>query len=308
MLLLRCTLSVDSRCLIWICDNLFYWVISPRCPLYTPGGVRNCNLLHDGNNVSEQISIAQRSVDWLIDSGLLHRWCVPCLDRLIDWLIGQFIHWYNIRSNDWLFDCLMDFCLALYFFAGIEYTQFGRGWHRLFLKRHPTVAERLGQAKAIRKYAKSSSNRKLKEWTAENAEMYIGVLQALKEDGFLEDPSGIMNLGETSFEVDISARRAARIAQNGTEGRCHGSTLWIFLSQFKNRVLYCLVMLSHFLHSLGNYTRGAIFPGMGKINQSSVDLHRLIACLTVSQFWLDWFIGFVPPDLFLRGRGYSDST
>ena len=44
------------------------------------------------------------------------------------------------------------------------------------------------------------------------------------------------------------------------------------------------------------------------INQSSVDFHRLMAWLTVSQLWLDWFIGFVPPDLFLRGRGSSDWT
>ena len=32
--------------------------------------------------------------------------------------------------------------------------------------------------------------------------------------------------------------------------------------------LYYPVMSSHFLHSLGNYTRGAIFPEMCKINQS----------------------------------------
>ena len=71
----------------------------------------------------------------------------------------------------------------------------------------------------------------------------------------------------------------------------------------KTNVLYYPIMLSHFLHSLGNYTRRAIFPEMRKINQSSVNLHRLIAWLTVSQFWLDWFIGIVPSDLFLRGRG-----
>ncbi|OQV13171.1 hypothetical protein BV898_12601 [Hypsibius exemplaris] len=101
---------------------------------------------------------------------------------------------------------------------GIEYTHFGRGWHRLFLKRHPEVAARFDQAKAIRKYVKGSSAKKLKEWTAESAEMYIGMLQGLKDDGFLEDPRGIMNLGETNFEVEISARRAARIAQTGGEG------------------------------------------------------------------------------------------
>ena len=39
------------------------------------------------------------------------------------------------------------------------------------------------------------------------------------------------------------------------------------------QVLYYPVRLRHFLHSLGNYTRRAIFPEMCKINQSSVDFH-----------------------------------
>ena len=54
-----------------------------------------------------------------------------------------------------------------------------------------------------------------------------------------------------------------------------------------------------FLHSLGNYTRRAIFPETCKINQSSVDFH----CKPLWSLWLDWFSGFVPPDLFLRGAG-----
>ena len=65
------------------------------------------------------------------------------------------------------------------------------------------------------------------------------------------------------------------------------------------RLLYCPLMLSHFLHLLGNYTRRAIFPEMCKINQSNVDFHRKPLC----SLWLDWFIEFVLPDLFLRGRG-----
>ena len=85
----------------------------------------------------------------------------------------------------------------------------------------------------------------------------------------------------------------------------------VIFSRRRHCVLYYPVMLSYFLHSLGNHTRRAIFPKMCKINQSSVDFHCkpfgwLIAWLTVGQFWLDWFIGFVPPDLSLRG--WSDST
>ena len=63
-------------------------------------------------------------------------------------------------------------------------------------------------------------------------------------------------------------------------------------------------LLSRYVVLLGNYTRGAIFPEMCKINQSSVDFH----CKPLYSLWLDWFIGFVPPDLFLRGRGQNDST
>ena len=49
-------------------------------------------------------------------------------------------------------------------------------------------------------------------------------------------------------------------------------------------ILYCPVMMSHFLHSLGNYTRRAIFPEMCKINQSSVDFH----CELLVDWLIDW--------------------
>ena len=81
----------------------------------------------------------------------------------------------------------------------------------------------------------------------------------------------------------------------------------IFSGNGRN-ILYHPVMLSSFLPSLGNYTRRAIFPEMCKINQSSVDFHGkplgwLLDWLTKSWLWLDWFIGFVPPDRFLREAG-----
>ena len=73
-------------------------------------------------------------------------------------------------------------------------------------------------------------------------------------------------------------------------------------------VLHSPAVFGHFLDPPGNHPRGAIFPTVDKINQSSVDFHCkpfewLIDWLTISQFWLDWFIGFVSHDLFLRGRG-----
>ena len=67
----------------------------------------------------------------------------------------------------------------------------------------------------------------------------------------------------------------------------------------KNQLMNYPVTLSHFLDPPGNHPRRAIFPEMCKINQSSVDFH----CKPLWSLWLDWFIGFVPPDLFFTGAG-----
>ncbi|GAU98969.1 hypothetical protein RvY_10037 [Ramazzottius varieornatus] len=98
---------------------------------------------------------------------------------------------------------------------GLAYTDFGRGWYRLFLKRHPVVEERVRLAKVLKKFNKASNAKKLKEWTEESAELYVSMLQGLKTDGFLEDPRGIFSLGETTFEVEVGSRRLARLAPNG---------------------------------------------------------------------------------------------
>ena len=74
------------------------------------------------------------------------------------------------------------------------------------------------------------------------------------------------------------------------------------------QALYCPAVFGHFLDPPGNHPRGAIFPEICKINQSSVDFQCkpfgwLIDWLTISELWLDWFIGLVPHDLCPRGRG-----
>ena len=55
------------------------------------------------------------------------------------------------------------------------------------------------------------------------------------------------------------------------------------LKKILEEVLFYPVMLSHFLHSLGNYTRRAIFPKMCRNNQWSVDFH----CEPLKSLWLD---------------------
>ena len=79
----------------------------------------------------------------------------------------------------------------------------------------------------------------------------------------------------------------------------------------KSSVLFCPAVFGHCLDPpppeiipVGQFFRRWI----KSINQSSVDFHCklfdwLIDWLTISKLWLDWFIGFVPSDLFLGGGG-----
>ena len=95
-------------------------------------------------------------------------------------------------------------------------------------------------------------------------------------------------VGERIF-TSISLRHATQPTSNASRAeRSLASLLTTALP--KGTVLYYLVMSSHCLHSLGNYTHRAIFPKMCKISQSSIDFDWL----TIRQPWLDGFIGFIP--------------
>ena len=57
-------------------------------------------------------------------------------------------------------------------------------------------------------------------------------------------------------------------------GLVENAKQFLQVASAKNIKVLCYpVMLRHLLHPLGNYTRRAMFPGMCKINQSSVDCH-----------------------------------
>ena len=88
---------------------------------------------------------------------------------------------------------------------------------------------------------------------------------------------------------------------------------WLFfLSEFLTECFsYFFAVLSRGDRPLFGPTRKSSpwgnFSGSG-LNQSikrrlSLQTSRLIDWFTMSQLWLDWFIGFVPHDLFLRGAG-----
>lgn len=70
----------------------------------------------------------------------------------------------------------------------------GRAWYDSFLLRHPAISERVTQAQNVKK---------LKEWTPENADLYIMVLQTLKDGGYLDDPKGIWNFDESGFKLAV---------------------------------------------------------------------------------------------------------
>ena len=65
----------------------------------------------------------------------------------------------------------------------------------------------------------------------------------------------------------------------------------ISFDNFDLYVLYCPVMLSHYLHLLGNYARRAIFSEMCKINQSRVVLS--IDCLINGKSILTWLVYWI---------------
>jgi hypothetical protein len=77
---------------------------------------------------------------------------------------------------------------------GLNLSTLSRKWYRNFPRRHPIVSERITQAVNVKK---------LKEWSMENADQYISLLQTLKDDGYLEDPAGIWNFDESGFKLAV---------------------------------------------------------------------------------------------------------
>ena len=74
-------------------------------------------------------------------------------------------------------------------FSGIA-TKFSDQWHRNFLKRNP---------KLTRRTFDKHDCKKAREWKEESAEAYVEILEELRNEGFLSDPRGIINLDESPF-------------------------------------------------------------------------------------------------------------
>ena len=58
--------------------------------------------------------------------------------------------------------------------------------------------------------------KKAREWNMENSEAWIGLLQRLNDEGFLNDPKGIINLDESPFMMGLNARQFTRNAGRST--------------------------------------------------------------------------------------------
>ena len=69
------------------------------------------------------------------------------------------------------------------------------------------------------------------------------------------------------------------------------SQVQLLITVHHHYMLYYLVMLSHFLHSLGNRTSRAIFPEMCNINQSSAVFS--VDCLIDGKSILTWLVYWI---------------
>ncbi|GAU92628.1 hypothetical protein RvY_04683 [Ramazzottius varieornatus] len=74
----------------------------------------------------------------------------------------------------------------------IDEAKFGNRWHRGLLRRHPDISVRVISA---------TSFKKAREWTKDRCEGWIANLQSLGDRGSLDDPNGIWNLDESSFQL-----------------------------------------------------------------------------------------------------------
>ena len=168
-------------------------------------------------------------------------------------VIGGFLLW-NKRCTRWMaWFGLVAFPIHSYawwrakqwslcnFFFDFFKTQIGQ-IHRIECERHRDLSGR--NQKSLRKGQKRK-NRTLR-WDISSGQKTITMAAwQVFEPCFPQTPSSLDHCGSN----------------------CRGKTCWM---QIHTTIVQ---KLSHFLPSLGNYTRRAIFPETCKINQSSVDFH-----------------------------------
>ncbi|GAV07149.1 hypothetical protein RvY_17024 [Ramazzottius varieornatus] len=104
---------------------------------------------------------------------------------LVDMWIGSGNNGFPMNKHN-----LLTFVDEMGFGKGIG-TVFSEKWHRRFLRDHgKQISLRMGS---------NVDRKKAREWTVECAVNWINLLSCLESEGYLSDPSAVINLDESGF-------------------------------------------------------------------------------------------------------------
>lgn len=78
----------------------------------------------------------------------------------------------------------------------------GRTWYKNFLKRHPKLIEQATVAKNVKN---------VKRVNSDNVDHYLVLMQALKDDGYLDDSSGIYNFDFQTLKLPVVISRTVAL-------------------------------------------------------------------------------------------------
>ena len=214
-----------------------------------------------------------RFIDWLVD------WSI---DWLIDWSIDWLIDWSIDEVVDWLIDWLIFLRFKVYWIRLIPHGHLitSCSFTDLFAESltvpPPMTTPPSQVSNALSRWAQprffsllamgySSKHTKRSSSTALSVSGYVfsSVRYTIPNFSIVSCATGSCAVSHRFLFQHIDFWLYHFLDMRKTKN----DTFHLFF------ILYYPVVLSHFLHSLGNYTRGAIFPETCKINQSSIDFH-----------------------------------
>ena len=129
------------------------------------------------------------------------------------------------------------------FFVGIT-AKFSDKWHRDFLKRNSRLTKRSSDKR---------DRKKAREWKVESAEAYIEILEELRQEGYLVDPKGIINLDESPFilgfeNYPVYAEKGVKHVVNYIEGSTRDQVTALFCGDASGSMFKPLVLFDGTLH------------------------------------------------------------
>ena len=89
--------------------------------------------------------------------------------------------------------------------------------------------------------------KKAREWNMENSETWIGLLQRLNDEGFRNDPKGIINLDESPFMMGfereiVYAKRGTKHVKSLTEGSTREQVTVLFCGTAQGTMFVPLIL------------------------------------------------------------------